>query len=43
MSYACKTALNDFQNILKTIAGPNEKALATKLLARITQVKDCLI
>ncbi|PIK58887.1 putative UPF0415 protein C7orf25-like [Apostichopus japonicus] len=38
----CKTALRDFQNILDTIAGPNELARAKRLLKRIRVVEDQL-
>ncbi|XP_022085448.1 UPF0415 protein C7orf25 homolog isoform X2 [Acanthaster planci] len=38
--YACQTAINDFQKILATIAGPQERERAQQLLARITLVED---
>ena len=39
--YVCKTALNDFQNILATIGGTKEIERAKELLAKLNIVDDC--
>ncbi|KAM8838198.1 UPF0415 protein C7orf25 homolog isoform 1-T2 [Synchiropus picturatus] len=38
--YTCRTAVRDFQVILETLGGPNEKERAERLLARLNVVDD---
>lgn len=38
--YACKTALESFDSILKIVGGPNEKKKGAELIERIHIVED---
>ncbi len=38
--FACRSAVEDFQTILQTVGGPQERARATELLQQVTVVED---